>query len=147
MSGLVACLGLFLSAFVAATILPAQSESVLTGLILLDQVPVVLLVIVASIGNIAGSVVNWGLGRAIERYSERRWFPVKPAMLARATGWYHRYGKWSLLLSWVPIIGDPLTVVAGVLQEKIWRFLVLVSIAKTGRYVFLAYVVVNWAGA
>ncbi|MEH6725358.1 MAG: DedA family protein, partial [Hyphomicrobiales bacterium] len=71
MSGLVACLGLFLSAFVAATILPAQSESVLTGLILLDQVPVVLLVVVASIGNIAGSVVNWGLGRAIEHNRER----------------------------------------------------------------------------
>lgn len=144
MNGFVACLGLFLSALVAATILPAQSESVLTGLILLDQVPVIVLVVVASIGNIAGSVVNWGLGRAIERYSERRWFPVKPKMLARATAWYHRYGRWSLLLSWVPIIGDPLTVVAGVLREKFWRFLLLVSIAKTGRYVFLAYVVVTW---
>ncbi|MGJ8534606.1 MAG: YqaA family protein [Alphaproteobacteria bacterium] len=147
MSGLVACLGLFFSAFVAATIIPAQSESVLTALILLDQVPVAVLVVVASIGNIAGSIVNWGLGRAIERYRDRRWFPVKPAMLARATRWYHRYGKWSLLLSWVPIIGDPLTVVAGVLREKFWRFLLLVSIAKTGRYVFLAYVVVTWAGA
>lgn len=146
MSGLIACLGLFLSAFVAATILPAQSETVLTGLILLDRVPVGVLVAVASVGNVAGSVLNWGLGRAIERYRERRWFPVKPAMLARATGWYHRYGRWSLLLSWVPIIGDPLTLVAGVLREEFWRFLLLVSIAKTGRYVFLAFVVMYWSG-
>lgn len=146
MSAVFACLALFFSAFVAATILPAQSESVLTGLILLDQFPVVVLVVVASVGNIAGSVVNWVLGRAVERFKERRWFPVKAAMLERAIGWYHRYGKWSLLLSWVPIIGDPLTVVAGVLREKLWRFLLLVSIAKTGRYVFLAYVVLNWAG-
>lgn len=146
MSGLIACLGLFLSAFVAATILPAQSETVLTGLILLDRVPVGVLVAVASVGNVAGSVLNWGLGRAIERYRDRRWFPVKPAMLARATGWYHRYGRWSLLLSWVPIIGDPLTLVAGVLREEFWRFLLLVSIAKTGRYVFLAFVVMYWSG-
>jgi membrane protein YqaA with SNARE-associated domain len=145
-SGLIACLGLFLSAFVAATILPAQSETVLTGLILLDRVPVGVLVAVASVGNVAGSVLNWGLGRAIERYRDRRWFPVKPAMLARATGWYHRYGRWSLLLSWVPIIGDPLTLVAGVLREEFWRFLLLVSIAKTGRYVFLAFVVMYWSG-
>lgn len=146
MSGFATCLALFFSAFVAATILPAQSESVLTGLILLDQVPVSVLVIVASIGNVAGSVVNWGLGRAVERYRDRRWFPVKPTMLARATGWYHRYGKWSLLLSWVPIIGDPITVVAGVLRERFWRFLWLVSIAKTGRYVFLACIVVKLSG-
>lgn len=146
MSGLIACLGLFLSAFVAATILPAQSETVLTGLILLDRVPVGVLVAVASVGNVAGSVLNWGLGRAIERYRDRRWFPVKPAMLGRATGWYHRYGRWSLLLSWVPIIGDPLTLVAGVLREEFWRFLLLVSIAKTGRYVFLAFVVMYWSG-
>jgi membrane protein YqaA with SNARE-associated domain len=145
-SGFFACLGLFLSAFVAATILPAQSETVLTGLILLDQVPVGVLVVVASLGNVAGSVLNWGLGRAIERYRDRQWFPVKPAMLARATGWYHRYGRWSLLLSWVPVIGDPLTLVAGVLREEFWRFLLLVGIAKTGRYICLALLVMYWSG-
>lgn len=146
MSGFFACLGLFLSAFVAATILPAQSETVLTGLILLDQVPVGVLVVVASLGNVAGSVLNWGLGRAIERYRDRQWFPVKPAMLARATGWYHRYGRWSLLLSWVPVIGDPLTLVAGVLREEFWRFLLLVGVAKTGRYICLALLVMYWSG-
>nr|WP_306269162.1 YqaA family protein [Pararhizobium sp. IMCC3301] len=146
MAGLAAGFALFLSAFVAATIIPAQSESVLTGLILADQLSTVLLVTIASVGNIAGSVVNWGLGRGVDRFSEARWFPVKKPMLDRATRWYHRYGRWSLLLSWAPIIGDPLTVVAGVLREPLWRFLLLVSIAKTGRYVFLAYAVSVWAG-
>tara|TARA_R110001592_G_scaffold143274_5_gene365957 strand:- start:57 stop:503 length:447 start_codon:yes stop_codon:yes gene_type:complete len=145
MSGLAAGFGLFLSAFVAATIIPAQSESVLTGLILADQWSIVLLVAIASVGNVAGSVVNWVLGRGVERFREKRWFPVKKPMLDRATRWYHRYGRWSLLLSWAPIIGDPLTVVAGVLREPFWRFLLLVSIAKTGRYIFLAYVVSVWA--
>lgn len=125
----------------AATILPAQSELVLSGLIISDPTRVVALVIVASVGNVAGSIVNWVLGRGIETFKTRSWFPVKDAVLERATGWYHRYGRWSLLLSWAPIIGDPLTVVAGVLREPFWRFLLLVSIAKTGRYIVLAIVV------
>lgn len=125
----------------AATILPAQSELVLSGLIISDPKSVVILVIVASVGNIAGSVVNWALGRGIQSFRKHTWFPVKEAMLERAIGWYHRYGRWSLLLSWAPIIGDPLTVVAGVLREPFWRFLLLVSIAKAGRYIVLAILV------
>ena len=131
MGDLAALTGLFLAAFVAATILPAQSEAVLVGLIYTGHYAVWILVAVASVGNVLGSVVNWLLGRGIERFRNRPWFPVKTTALERAQGWYQRYGKWSLLLSWAPIIGDPLTVVAGV-------FLLLVTIAKIGRYVVLA---------
>jgi membrane protein YqaA with SNARE-associated domain len=130
--------GLFLAAFVAATILPAQSELVLAGLLASGSYSPVVLIAVASAGNILGSVVNWLLGRAIERFRDRPWFPVKPDALARAESWYHRYGRWSLLASWVPVIGDPLTVVAGVLREPFWSFLLLVAIAKIGRYIVLA---------
>jgi membrane protein YqaA with SNARE-associated domain len=98
----------------------------------------VLLIAVASAGNTLGAVVNWLLGRGIERLSGRKWFPAKPAELARARRWYERYGRWSLLLSWVPFIGDPLTVIAGTLKEPLWSFLVLVAIAKTGRYLVVA---------
>ena len=129
--------GLFLTAFVAATILPMQSEAALVGLLLADIHPVWALVGVASIGNVAGSVVNWLLGRGIERFRDRRWFPVGPAALDRAQGWYHRHGKWSLLLSWMPIVGDPLTVVAGVAREPFAIFLALVTVAKVGRYLVL----------
>lgn len=130
--------GLFFSALIAATILPLQSEAVLVGLLLAGNHPPAALVAVASLGNILGAVTNWWLGRGIEHFRDRRWFPVSPGMLLRAQSWYRRYGKWSLLGSWLPLIGDPLTVVAGLLKEPFPIFLLLVSIAKIGRYLVLA---------
>ncbi len=143
MSDFAAYGGLFLAALAAATILPMQSEAVLVGLVLADYSPW-LLVAVASVGNVLGSVVNWLLGRGIERFRDRSWFPVSEAALMRAERWYRGYGKWSLLLSWVPVIGDPLTVIAGVLREPFSVFLLFVAIAKTGRYFVLAATTLNW---
>ncbi len=136
--------GLFLSALVAATILPMQSEAVLVGLMLAGQQPVGLLLLAASVGNVLGSVVNYALGRGVERFAGRRWFPASPEALARARAHYARWGRWSLLLAWAPVVGDPLTVIAGMLREKLWRFLVLVTIAKVGRYLVLAWAVLAW---
>ncbi len=130
--------GLFGVAFLAATILPAQSELGLAGLILSEDYSVALLVAVASAGNTLGAVVNWFLGHGIDKLRDRKWFPASDEQLDKATRWYHRYGRWSLLLSWVPIIGDPLTLVAGVLREPLWSFLLLVAIAKTTRYIVVA---------
>lgn len=144
MIDLAAYAGLFLTAFIAATILPLQSEAALAALLLSSDYPVWALLLVASIGNIAGSVVNWGLGRVIERVRDRAWFPVKPAALARAQGWYQRYGRWTLLLSWLPIVGDPLTVAAGILRERLVVFLALVTVAKVGRYLVVAAIVLHW---
>lgn len=138
MTDLAAYAGLFAVAFVAATILPAHSEVALVGLLLTGKFSPLLLIAVASAGNILGSCVNWLLGGFAERFRDRRWFPVSPAALDRAQGWYRRYGRWSLLLSWAPVIGDPLTVAAGFLREPFWSFLILVAIAKTVRYVVLA---------
>ena len=137
MSDFLVYAGLFLTALVAATILPMQSEAALVGLLLIGSYSPWLLVVVASLGNIAGSVVNWALGRGIEHYRGRRWFPVKATMLERAERWYGRYGRWSLLLSWAPVIGDPITVAAGVLGEPLKSFLALVAIAKVARYLVL----------
>jgi membrane protein YqaA with SNARE-associated domain len=109
----------------------------MVGLQLAGYTPA-LLVLFASLGNTLGAVVNWALGRGVERFRDRRWFPASPKALERATRWYHKWGRWSLLLSWAPIGGDALTVVAGVLREPIWSFLILVAIAKTGRYIVLA---------
>jgi membrane protein YqaA with SNARE-associated domain len=135
---LLAYLGLFASALAAATILPMQSEAALVGLILADRQPAWALVAVASLGNVLGSIVNWALGREVHRFRGRRWFPVPDAALDRAGRWYARFGRWSLLLSWAPVVGDPLTLVAGVLREPFWSFLALVALAKTGRYLALA---------
>lgn len=137
-------LSLFFSAFLAATILPLQSEAVLVMALLGEHSPLAVIA-VASVGNILGAVVNWLLGRGIERFRDRRWFPVGEAQLARAQDWYRRYGRWSLLASWLPVVGDPLTLVAGVMRERLAVFLLLVSIAKVGRYAVLAGAVLWWA--
>jgi membrane protein YqaA with SNARE-associated domain len=135
--------GLFAIAFAAATILPAQSEAALAGLLAMGSFSPAMLVLVASVGNVLGSAVNWGLGRGIERFRDRPWFLLRPAMLNRATSWYRRYGRWSLLLSWMPIIGDPLTVVAGVLREPLWSFVAIVALAKVSRYLVVAGAVLS----
>ena len=139
-------LGLFLSAFIAATLLPAQSEAVLAGLLALGEQPIWALVAVATVGNVLGSVVNWLLGRYIEHFRDRRWFPVRESQLERFRRMYHRGGRWSLLLSWTPVIGDPLTVIAGVLREPLWSFVLIVSVAKLGRYLVVAGVTLGVLG-
>lgn len=132
-------LGLAVSACIAATLLPMQSEAALVVLLNLKPSAVYSLVAVATLGNVLGSQINWWLGSQLQRWQNRRWFPVTPTQLERAQYWYQRYGRWSLLLSWMPLIGDPLTLVAGVLREPFWRFTLIVSIAKGGRYAVLAY--------
>ena len=143
MLDLAAYAGLFLSAFTAATLLPLQSEAVLVGLLMTETYPVWMLVAVASAGNILGSIVNWGLGRAFMHLDTRPWFPVSAEKIEQASAWYRRYGKWSLLMSGMPIVGDPLTLVAGILREPFPAFLALVAIAKTLRYIVLAATAIN----
>jgi membrane protein YqaA with SNARE-associated domain len=126
--------GLFLSALLAATVLPFSSEAVLVGLMAAGDYDMIWLWFLASLGNVLGAAVNWGLGRFCLRWQDRRWFPVDKEKLDRAGRWFSRYGVWSLLLAWAPIIGDPLTFAAGVLRVNFWLFLLLVSIGKAGRY-------------
>ncbi|AXY59186.1 YqaA family protein [Acinetobacter sp. WCHAc010052] len=128
---------LFLSAFGAATLLPLQSEAVLAGLLMEGKSSVVLLLLAASLGNIMGSCVNWWLGYKIEHYKNKKWFPVSENQLQRAQLTYAKYGYWSLLLSWLPVIGDPITLIAGLMRENFLRFLFIVSVAKTGRYLVI----------
>lgn len=137
MNGFFALGGLFTIAFLAATVFPAQSEAALVAL-QRGGYPVVALVIAASLGNTLGAILNWVLGRGIERFHSRRWFPVAPASLARASQWYGQWGRWSLLLSWMPIAGDAITVAAGVLREPLPSFVFIVFLAKAGRYIVIA---------
>lgn len=132
--------GLFFAAFGAATLLPLQSEALLTGLLILGKHPVWALVMVATAGNVLGAVVNWLLGWYIEHWRHKPWFPVSGDKLERAQRGYHRYGRWSLLLSWMPVIGDPLTVIAGVMREPLPSFVLIVTIAKLGRYLVITVI-------
>jgi membrane protein YqaA with SNARE-associated domain len=128
--------GLFLAAFLAATPAPLPSEPVFLALQAAGW-PLLWLIIVASVGNTLGSCVTYALGRGAERLKHHRWFPITPATLSRAQGWWSRWGLWSLLLSWAPG-GDALVALAGLMRVPFWRFVGLVALAKTARYAVLA---------
>jgi len=135
-------LGLFLSAFLAATILPLGSEVILVGLLLNGFNPASV-VTIATFGNVLGSVVNYAIGFFGSAFLIYRVLKISEQNFASAKNRFEKWGKWSLLLAWVPIIGDPLTVIAGVLRMNIWLFLVLVTIGKLARYIAVSYGVVN----
>ncbi|QXG35887.1 YqaA family protein [Pseudomonas viridiflava] len=138
--------GLFMAALGAATLLPMQSETVLAGMLLSQAYPAVVLLSVATLGNVLGSILNWLLGRSIIRLRHKRWFPASETQLEKAQRFYLKYGYWSLLLSWVPLIGDPLTLIAGVLREPLWRFVLIVTVAKGARYLVVAALVTHAIG-
>ncbi len=134
---------LFVSAFTSATLLPGSSEAVLMTLLTADggilaREAVFPLVAVATFGNSLGSLVNWILGRFFSHYRDRKWFPVNEDEFARAEAWYGRWGVWSLALSWMPLIGDPITLIAGVMRTPFLPFILIVVVAKAARYSFLA---------
>ena len=132
-------LSLFAISFLAATILPLSSELMLAGLITTSNYDSLLLLIVASFGNILGSVFNWTLGFYSRNLSTKKWFPFKDEQIEKSSKWFNRFGKWSLLFAWVPIIGDPLTLAAGLFRVKFIEFLILVMIGKVSRYVIIFY--------
>lgn len=138
--------GLFLSAFTSATLLPGSSEAALLALLAAGQGDPALLWAGATAGNVLGSLANWGLGRVFAHRRDRPWFPLGPEAHDRATGWFRRYGLWALLLAWVPVLGDPLTLVAGLLRVRLLPFLLLVSIGKAGRYAMILAAFAWWNG-
>ena len=126
--------GLFLSAFLAATLLPLSSEAVLVALSQAQGFDAALLFAIATLGNTLGAVVNWALGRFCLHWRDCRWFPVSAVQLERAGARFRRYGVWSLLLAWAPVVGDPLTFAAGVLRVRFLPFVILVGAGKGARY-------------
>ena len=132
-------LSLFAISFFAATILPFSSELTLAGLIATSNYDNLVLLVVASFGNVLGSVVNWALGLYTRNLTTKKWFPFKDKQIKKSSQWFSKFGKWSLLFAWVPVIGDSLTLVAGLLRVKFIEFLILVSIGKVSRYFLIYY--------
>ena len=135
-------LSLFTISFLAATILPFSSELTLAGLIATSNYNNLLLLIFASLGNVLGSVVNWTLGFYSRNLTIKKWFPFKDEQIERSSKWFNKFGRWSLLFAWVPIIGDPLTLAAGLFRIKFIEFLILVIIGKVSRYVVIFYLLI-----
>ena len=134
-------LSLFFISFLAATILPFSSELTLAGLISTSNYDNLLLLVFASFGNVLGSVFNCGLGFYARNLTIKKWFPFKETQIERSSKWFSKFGKWSLLFAWVPIVGDPLTFVAGLLRVRFFDFIILVVIGKVSRYVIIFYLI------
>lgn len=130
--------GLFVSAFTSATLLPGTSEGVLASLLALGIVPAAAAIGVATAGNTLGSLVNWAIGRFLARYRDHPRFPASGKAMERAQRWYDRYGILTLFASWVPVIGDPLTVVAGLMRAPLVLVVPIVVLAKGARYAAVA---------
>jgi membrane protein YqaA with SNARE-associated domain len=135
--------GLFAAAFLSATLLPGSSEVALAAALASGRSGLTDALFVATIGNTLGSCVNWGLGYFVTRWRGSRYFPVKDQDYDRYCALYQKYGRWSLLASWVPIIGDPLTIMAGVFRTPLIIFVPIVAFAKLIRYLMVAGVV-SW---
>ena len=135
-------LSLFFISFLAATILPFSSELTLVGLISTSNYDNLLLLVFASFGNVLGSVFNWGLGFYARNLTIKKWFPFKETQIERSSKWFSKFGKWSLLFAWLPILGDPLTFVAGLLRVRFLDFIILVAIGKVSRYLIIFYLMV-----
>jgi membrane protein YqaA with SNARE-associated domain len=134
-------LSLFFISFLAATVLPFSSELSLAGLISTSNYDILLLLVVASFGNVLGSVFNWSLGFYSRNLSTKKWFPFKKTQIERSSKWFSKFGKWSLLFAWLPIVGDPLTFVAGLLRVRFLDFIILVAIGKVSRYLIVFYLI------
>lgn len=134
MSLLLTHLGLFGIAFLAATILPGSSEAALVGMAVLKPEDTVTLFLVATCGNTLGAIVNWLLGRWLMRFAGHRWFPAASSRIDRASAFIGKYGSWPLVFSWLPVVGDPMTVAAGTLRVRFPPFLAFVTIGKALRY-------------
>jgi len=134
-------LSLFSISFLAATVLPFSSELTLAGLISTSNYDNLLLLVFASFGNVLGSVFNWGLGFYARNLTIKKWFPFKETQIERSSKWFSKFGKWSLLFAWVPIVGDPLTFVAGLLRVRFFDFIILVAIGKVSRYLIIFYLI------
>ena len=137
-------LSLLTVSFMVATIVPFGSEVYFATLLSLGKYNNFLLLVSASVGNVLGSVFNWICGYYINYFIKKSWFPIKEDKIKKGTELFNKYGKWSLLLSWVPFIGDPITFVAGTLRFSFIPFIILVSIGKVGRYLVI-YVSILWA--
>lgn len=129
---------LFISSFIAATLLPMGSELALYTLLQRGFDPAVL-VLVATVGNTAGATLNWVLGKYLQRLQERRWFYFSREQVVKAQSYFQRFGKYSLLLSWLPLAGDLLTLAAGIFNVRLAPFLILVGAGKLLRYLAVVY--------
>lgn len=132
---------LFISAFLAATLLPISSEIFLASLVLSGKYDLMWLWTWATVGNVTGSMINWVLGRYFIRLVDKSELSKSQSNIDKAKKMFLKYGTWTLLLTWLPVIGDPLSFIAGVFRVPIFLFILLVSLGKGVRYFIIIYLI------
>ena len=135
-------LSLFLLSLCASTLIPLGSEWLLVTLLLGGQDPLIT-VAIASLGNSLGAVTSYLIGLCGSRWLIENLLRINPQQQQRAKNWFERYGSWALLFSWLPIVGDPLCLVAGILRHRFGKFILLVGVGKTARYSLVAALTVT----
>ena len=133
---------LFIFCLSLGTFFPFASESYLASLLISEKYNVILLLVFASLGNILGSVISWLFGYFMNYFIQKPWFPLNKYLFQKASNIFEKYGKWSLLLSWVPFIGDPIAFASGALRISFSTFILLVSIGKIVRYVVIYFFII-----
>ena len=136
--------GLGIAAFLSATLLPGSSEALLVSLLLLGEESPAWLLAFATFGNVLGSLLNWYMGAFFMSFQHKKWFPISLQQIDKAQVWFSKYGIWSLLFAWAPIIGDPLTLIAGMMRISLIPFILLVTIGKFARYALITGIALAW---
>ena len=131
---------LFLSALISSTLMPGGSEALLLYR-LYEGGDAIALVLIATVGNVLGSMITYAMGRIGNEAVHKKWLQMDEAKVARAEGWFAKYGQASLLFTWLPVVGDPLCLVAGLLRSPLIWFVLLVTIGKAARYIMLAWLI------
>jgi membrane protein YqaA with SNARE-associated domain len=137
----VPCAGLFVTSFIAGTMLPflpGSSEMAMAGLLAAEAAAPSLLITAAIIGNVAGATVNYVVGWNVAHLTDKRWFSPSPIALKRTTEWFRRYGVCLILMCWLPTAGDAITLVAGLLRADFRTFLMLAATGKAFGHVAVA---------
>lgn len=129
--------GLFGLAFLSSTFIPSQSEAVLFVLLAGKKYAAWMLLSAAIAGSISGVILNYFLGRYLYRFHTKKWFPVKEKSLKKVEKFFNHHGIWALLLAGVPFIGDPITLLGGVMRVNFWIYLLFTGFSKTLRYLFV----------
>jgi len=128
---------LFINSFISATLFPLGSEALLLYY-LSENFNYIYLLAIASIGNTFGSILNYWFGLKGEQYLLSKKM-IKEKNIKKYKKYFDKYGAYTLLLSWMPIVGDGFTLIAGSLKYDIKRFIILVFISKFSRYSFIIF--------
>ncbi len=132
-------LGMGIASFLAGTFFPFSSEAVMAALLAASDMDPVLTVVSGTIGNVAGSMVNYAIGSFCKPATISKWFKIKPKRMEAAQHYVERYGAWMGFFAFIPILGTAISIALGILRANVWGTLLSTFLGKCIRYIVVAY--------